>query len=42
MYGIGAYFAIRNAINAVHPIPGNAITAPLTNEKILSLLDKEL
>ncbi len=40
MYGIGAYFAIRNAIKAATPLSDSVITAPITNEQILSLLDK--
>jgi len=38
MYGIGAFFAIRNAIRTVCDLPTDTITAPITNERILSLL----
>ncbi len=40
MYGIGAFFAIRNAISTVRNLPIDKITAPITNERILSLLEK--
>ncbi|GAB6906544.1 Xanthine dehydrogenase, molybdenum binding subunit [Desulfosarcina cetonica] len=39
MYGIGAYFAIRAAIGAVREIPRGRIRVPLTNERILCLLE---
>jgi xanthine dehydrogenase large subunit len=35
MYGIGAYFAIRNAIKAFNPDADLAINAPYTPEKVL-------
>lgn len=37
MYGIGAYFAIRNAIRAFQPQPV-AFSAPMTHEKVLMAL----
>lgn len=40
MYGIGAYFAIRAAMRAVRDLPGDPMQAPLTNERILQLLEK--
>ena len=39
MYGIGAFFAIRDAIRAVRDIPITWIQAPLTSQRILRLLD---
>ncbi|MDH4319098.1 MAG: molybdopterin-dependent oxidoreductase, partial [Desulfobulbaceae bacterium] len=39
MYGIGAYFAIRDAVRAVRDIPFDHFRAPLTNEYILELLE---
>ena len=38
MYGIGAYFAIREAMRAFRPDKPLAITTPLTSEKILLFL----
>ena len=35
MYGIGAYFALRNAVKAFNPKSGIGFEAPLTPEKIL-------
>lgn len=35
MYGIGAYFALRNAIRAFHPTSEIAFDAPMTPEKLL-------
>jgi xanthine dehydrogenase large subunit len=35
MYGIGAYFALRNAIKAFNPKSGIAFSAPMTPEKVL-------
>ncbi|MEO5775736.1 MAG: molybdopterin cofactor-binding domain-containing protein [Flavobacterium sp.] len=35
MYGIGAYFAIRNAIKAFNPNADLAVNAPYTPEKVL-------
>lgn len=35
MYGIGAYFAIRNAIRAFRPAASPAFDAPFTPEKVL-------
>jgi len=42
MYGIGAFFAIRNAINSVCKFPTDTITAPLTNERILTQLERAI
>lgn len=40
MYGIGAYFAIRDALNAVRPaLPDAPVVAPLTNERILAHIE---
>lgn len=39
MYGIGAFFAIRNAIHAGRPPAVDRFVAPLTNERILGMLD---
>jgi xanthine dehydrogenase large subunit len=40
MYGIGAYFAIRNAIRAARPEKEVPLTAPMTPERVLlSLYD---
>jgi xanthine dehydrogenase large subunit len=40
MYGIGAYFAIRNAMKEFHPDKNFNFNSPLTNEKVLlSLYD---
>ncbi len=41
MYGIGAYFAIRNAIKAFNPDVELAINAPYTPEKVLMDLYKK-
>jgi len=41
MYGIGAFFAIRNAIRAVRELPADRFTAPLTNERILAMVEGE-
>ncbi len=38
MYGIGAYFAIRNAILAFNPNAGIPYSAPITPEKVLMAL----
>ena len=38
MYGIGAFFAIRNAIHAFSPVPIEETTCPLTPEQALNLL----
>ena len=38
MYGIGAYFAIRNAILAYHPKAVIPYIAPITPEKVLMAL----
>ena len=35
MYGIGAYFALRNAIKAFNPNSDMAFSAPMTPEKVL-------
>lgn len=35
MYGIGAFFALRNAIRAFHPASSIAYSAPMTPEKVL-------
>lgn len=36
MYGIGAFFALRNAVLAFHPGSGIAYSAPMTPEKVLT------
>ena len=41
MYGIGAYFAIRNAVKAFNPNVDFAINAPYTPEKVLMDLYKK-
>ena len=41
MYGIGAYFAIRNAIKAFNPDAELAVNAPYTPEKVLMDLYKK-
>jgi xanthine dehydrogenase large subunit len=41
MYGIGAYFAIRNAVKAFNPEHSPAFDAPLTPEKVLLNLYSE-
>jgi len=38
MYGIGAYFAIRNAVLAFNPAANFLYSAPLTPEKVLMAL----
>ncbi len=38
MYGIGAYFAIRNALRAARPKKDIALSAPMTPEKVLMAL----
>lgn len=38
MYGIGAWFAIRNAVRAFNPATKMLFETPLTNEKILKAL----
>ena len=38
MYGIGAYFALRNAIKAFNPTTDIPFDAPLTPEKVLLAL----
>jgi xanthine dehydrogenase large subunit len=40
MYGIGAYFAIRDAIKAFNPSANLAVNAPYTPEKVLMDLYK--
>jgi xanthine dehydrogenase large subunit len=40
MYGIGAFFALRNAIRAYNPTATPAFSAPMTPEKILMCLHK--
>jgi len=35
MYGIGAFFALRNAIKAFNPAASSAFSAPMTPEKVL-------
>jgi xanthine dehydrogenase large subunit len=35
MYGLGAYFAIRNAVKAFNPNHDPNIDAPYTPEKVL-------
>lgn len=41
MYGIGAYFAIRNAIKAFNPTASPVMDAPFTAEKVLMNLYSE-
>jgi len=41
MYGIGAYFAIRNAVKAVNPEADSDFDAPFTPEKVLMNLYSE-
>lgn len=41
MYGIGAYFALRNAIKAFNPLAQIAFDAPITAEKVLMALYKK-
>jgi xanthine dehydrogenase large subunit len=38
MYGIGAYFALRNAVRAFNPAATMAFAAPMTPEKVLMAL----
>jgi xanthine dehydrogenase large subunit len=38
MYGIGAFFAIRNAIKAFNPSVDVKFSAPITPEKVLMSL----
>ena len=38
MYGIGAYFALRNAIYAFNPSANIPLSAPMTPEKVLMAL----
>ncbi|MBL7731079.1 MAG: hypothetical protein JNM88_07875, partial [Chitinophagaceae bacterium] len=35
MYGIGAYFALRNAVKAFNPAAVLAYDAPMTAERVL-------
>ena len=35
MYGIGTYFALRNAIKAFNPSSNIGYSAPMTPEKVL-------
>jgi xanthine dehydrogenase large subunit len=42
MYGLGAYFAIRNAIRAFNPNADLAVNAPYTPEKVLMDLYREV
>jgi xanthine dehydrogenase large subunit len=35
MYGIGAFFALRNAIKSFNPSSSPAFSAPMTPEKVL-------
>lgn len=41
MYGIGAFFAIRNAIKAFNPSVDVKFSAPITHEKVLMALYKK-
>ncbi len=41
MYGIGAFFALRNAIKAYNPASDPAFSAPMTPEKVLMALYSE-
>ena len=42
MYGIGAYFALRNAVKAFNPLADIPYNAPMTPEKVLmSLYQKQ-
>jgi xanthine dehydrogenase large subunit len=41
MYGIGAYFAIRDAVKAFNPNVEFAVNAPYTPEKVLMDLYKK-
>jgi xanthine dehydrogenase large subunit len=42
MYGIGAYFALRNAIKAFNPLAEIPFDAPMTPEKVLMNLYNKL
>jgi len=42
MYGLGAYFAIRNAVRAFNPDANPAFDAPFTPEKVLMSLHAEV
>ncbi|MEJ7736704.1 MAG: molybdopterin cofactor-binding domain-containing protein [Chitinophagaceae bacterium] len=42
MYGIGAYFALRDAIHAFNPLAAPAFSAPMTPEKALLALYDEI
>ena len=39
MYGIGAYFAIREALRSVRSLSADLIQAPMTHERILQQLE---
>jgi xanthine dehydrogenase large subunit len=41
MYGIGAYFALRNAVKAFNPSAAVPFNAPMTPEKVLLALYNE-
>lgn len=41
MYGIGAYFALLDALRAYRPLQPLPFSAPLTNEKILGWLEEK-
>ena len=41
MYGIGAWSAVRDALRAVRRLPNDCMRAPLTNERILGLLQNK-
>lgn len=41
MYGIGAYFALRNAVKAFNPLADIPFDAPMTPEKVLMKLYQE-
>lgn len=42
MYGIGAYFALRNAIKNFNPTTNPSFTSPMTPEKVLTDLYKKI
>jgi len=42
MYGIGAYFALRNAIKAFNPSAQISFSAPMTPEKVLLSLYQKM
>ncbi len=42
MYGIGAYFALRNAIKAFNPLADILFDAPMTPEKVLMNLYRKI